>query len=89
MNKIYIPESNQEFRPTETKTPEVHTKKHMVVKCLRLNVRSGPSYSALVLTILDRGNYVEIRSDDTERNGFVPVRTNSGIEGWAAKQYLE
>lgn len=89
MSKIYIPESNQEYRSMETKTPEIHTKKHMVVKCLRLNIRSNPSYSALVLTILDRGDYVEIRSDDTERNDFIPVKTNTGIEGWAAKQYLE
>lgn len=91
MGKIYLPNSpvNDTEWPAFDKVPEVHTKKHMVVKCLRLNIRSNPSYSSLVLTILDRGNYVEVRTDDTERNGFIPVRTNSGLEGWAAKQYLE
>lgn len=91
MSKIYLP--NDSVRNTEPpafdNAPEIHTKRHMVVKSLRLNIRSNPSYSGLVLTILDQGEYVTVRTDDTERNGFIPVRTNSGLEGWAAKQYLE
>lgn len=93
MSKIYGPqdlirEPEQTFEKTN-RSPEVHTKRYMTVKSARLNVRSNPSYSGLVLTILNRGEHVMIRTDDTERNGFVPVKTNDGKEGWIAKQYLE
>lgn len=93
MSKMYIPqdsmrEPEQIFENTN-RGPEIHTKRYMTVKSGRLNVRSNPSYSGLVLTILNRGESVMIRTDDTERNGFVPVKTNDGKEGWIAKQYLE
>lgn len=51
-----------------------------------LNVRSGPSTGASIVTKIGHGTGVTI--EGLENNGWVPITTPLGIEGWAATQYL-
>lgn len=67
-------------------TPKI--RKGVVDNCERLNVRTNPSITAAIDTVIEKGTEVEI----TESNGdFYFVRKDSsteGFNGWCMKKYI-
>lgn len=69
--------------------PTVPTKKTVEVTAERLNVRTSPSMTSMVKCVVCRGESLEIRADDKENNGFLPIKTNIGVIGWVSKTYVK
>ena len=67
-------------------TPKI--RKGVVANCERLNVRTNPSLTAAIDTVIEKGTEVEI----TDSNGeFYFVRkdsTTEGFNGWCMKKYI-
>ena len=63
-------------------------RKGVVDNCERLNVRTNPSLTAAIDTVIEKGTEVEI----TDSNGdFYFVRkgpTTEGFNGWCMKKYI-
>lgn len=53
-----------------------------------LNLRSGPSTSKSILTVLDENELVTVVADSGS-NGWVNVEANSGDVGWVSAKYVE
>jgi uncharacterized protein YraI len=52
-----------------------------------LNLRSGPSTADPVTTVLSSGTQITLTG--SEENGFYPVRTPGGTNGWAYGAYID
>ncbi|MEZ4497631.1 MAG: SH3 domain-containing protein [Thermomicrobiales bacterium] len=52
-----------------------------------LNLRSGPSTGDSVLAVMQSGAQVTLTG--SEENGFYPVRTSGGTNGWAYGAYIQ
>lgn len=94
MSDIYIPDKGFEPMREEKKSKVLAyggftPKKYVEVTAGRLNIRANPSYHSLVLCVVGHGETLEIRTNEMETNGFIPISTKSGITGWAAKKFVE
>ncbi|MFW6198026.1 MAG: SH3 domain-containing protein, partial [Myxococcota bacterium] len=54
-----------------------------------LNLRETPSTEAEILDCTPDGTPLLVRDVDDERDGWVPVRTLDGDEGWVAEEFVE
>jgi cell wall-associated NlpC family hydrolase len=59
-------------------THSVHTATS-VVRVSGLNVHSGPAVSDQVITVVGRGEHLQVLA---RRSGWIQVRTSSGVVGW-------
>ena len=81
------PVESEATEKVETKSvPKI--RKGVVDNCERLNVRTNPSLTAAIDTVIEKGTEVEI----TDSNGdFYFVRkgpTTEGFTGWCMKKYI-
>ena len=57
----------------------------VVVNCVLLNVREGPSITSAPLEVLNVGVTVECSN---ETSGFIKVHTPSGVDGYCMREYI-
>lgn len=57
-----------------------------VTNCKNLNVRSDPSINALVLCTIPEGAEIMVTSKPV--NGFYPICTEAGVEGYCMQDYI-
>lgn len=60
-----------------------------VVNAAYLNVRSGPGVSYNVVTVIARGNVVELAGFRNASATWVKIRLANGVQGWVNTAYLQ
>lgn len=73
-----------ERKPSEKVTTTIPSSKGFVDNCSKLNVRENPNIDAKVLTILNKGDKVQINS---ENDGWYSV-VYKGVSGFCMKEYI-
>ena len=73
-----------ERKPSEKVTTTIPSSKGFIDNCSKLNVRENPNIDAKVLTILNKGDKVQINS---ENDGWYEV-FYKGISGFCMKEYI-
>ena len=73
-----------ERKPSEKVTTTIPSSKGFVDNCSKLNIRENPNIDAKVLTILNKGDKVQINS---ENEGWYGV-FYKGISGFCMKEYI-
>lgn len=73
-----------ERKPSEKVTTNAQSSKGFVDNCSKLNVRENPNIDAKVLTILNKGDKVQINS---ENDGWYSV-VYKGVSGFCTKEYI-
>lgn len=76
-----------EKKTDSTKTEELDYIDAIVVNCHQLNIRKKPDLGAVILCVLNVGDYLEIA--ETEDPEWVAVVTTDGVEGFAMKEFVE
>lgn len=73
-----------ERKPSEKVTTTIPSSKGFIDNCSKLNVRENPNIDAKVLTILNKGDKVQINS---ENDGWYSV-VYKGVSGFCMKEYI-
>lgn len=83
-SKMSEKEKIAERKPSEKDTTNTQSSKGFVDNCSKLNVREHPNIDAKVLTILNKGDKVQINS---ENDGWYSV-VHKGVSGFCMKEYI-
>lgn len=86
IEETIVPEPVVEEDPIDIQD-EPETAYGVVAGCSKLNVRRNPKSNADVVAVIELGDCVTIE-DDRDNSEFYKVCTESGIEGFCMKKYI-